>query len=110
MLSDHVVTGLRLNEISVPVDVVERNLHEFDFRMFRENLVQAFRIVMIGEADVTNFPLLLPLLQMLEHMTSLHFVVVADPVHIVQEEIIEVVDPAVFQLLFKDIHDLCSLL
>ena len=51
---------------AVPIQIVDLQLYKLDFRMFGENLIQRFCIIMEGKADVLCFAGFLQLPQKFE--------------------------------------------
>ena len=72
VLADHFVTFLSLDQLAVPVHIVQGNLDKFHFRMFRQDPVQKLGRAMERKAQMLNLALGLPLFGMLKKMGLFH--------------------------------------
>ena len=111
MSANHIITKSRLHQLAVPIDGVECDLNELDFRVLSQNPIQQLRRGMEGNAQVADLAVLLPLLRMLKEMCRLYnaafavIAVVVDGLDVVQKIVINIVHPEMIQLALEGFLD-----
>ena len=101
VLAANLVALAALDDGILVVEVVELQLHELELRLLGEYAVEHFGLVVEGHAEVAHPALALELGDDLE-CAAIAVKVVALAAHGVDEVVVEVVDAAAAQLLFKE--------
>ena len=110
--ADHVIAGAGLHQFAVPVNRVQRDLHEFDLRVLRQHAVQQLSRGMERDAEMADLPVFLPLLRMIEQMRRLYdpalavVAVIVDILDVVQQIIVDILHAQLVQLALEHVLDL----
>ena len=108
MISDDLIAFTRLHQLTLPVNVVQWDLHELHLGMLRQDAVQQLRGGMERKAKMLDIPARKPLVRVVEQTTgldhaalSVHAVVI-DGLEVVKQIIVNIVHAEVLQLLGED--------
>ena len=116
MLADDLISFHSLHQFTLRIDIVERNLHELNFRVLCQDPIQEFCRGMEGKAQMFDLSFCFPLVCMIKEVRSLYDAalavnaVIINRLEIMQQIIIDIVHAEVLKLLGKNWFDLAFFL
>ena len=90
MFADHVITSLRLNQIGIPVKVINYDPHCLHLRMLGQNLIQRICRIMERKSNMFDFSGLFPLFHIVKHMRFPDNLLVTHGVDIMKKVVVKV--------------------